>query len=139
MPWSEAPKCWGYNTSGELGDGTNVTSLTPVPVVLAAGDVAKDVVAGFYGSCVILTNGAAKCWGGRVADGHDGANTLKPELKWPAGPIASITPHFTTCSLSVSGEIACALGQDNFPTSELSLGSLGPGTVAPTGVCRFFR
>src|SRR5258706_5096045 len=54
-------KCWGLNSSGELGDGTTTNRLTPVPVSGLSG--VQAVAAGDAHSCALLTNGTAKCWG----------------------------------------------------------------------------
>jgi alpha-tubulin suppressor-like RCC1 family protein len=54
-------KCWGYNASGELGDGTVTQSATPVAVVGLTNAVA--VVTGFHHSCALTAAGTVKCWG----------------------------------------------------------------------------
>lgn len=63
-------KCWGENTYGGLGDGTNTSRETPTSVSNLAG-VSAITSAGH--SCVLLTSGAAKCWGlndeGELGDG----------------------------------------------------------------------
>lgn len=56
-----ALKCWGSNSSGQLGDGSTVNSATPRAVPgLSSGVTA--VAAGHASTCV-LQNSEAKCWG----------------------------------------------------------------------------
>jgi alpha-tubulin suppressor-like RCC1 family protein len=58
-------QCWGYNVSGELGDGTTsyfsssavtVLGVTSATAISAAGD-------GTDHTCALLTGGTAMCWG----------------------------------------------------------------------------
>src|SRR6187431_887641 len=64
-------KCWGRNFSGQLGNGTNTNSTTPVNVV-GLIDVIS-VVAGDRHTCALLGAGTVKCWGfnttGELGDG----------------------------------------------------------------------
>ncbi|MFZ1438946.1 MAG: S-layer homology domain-containing protein [Candidatus Microthrix subdominans] len=64
-------KCWGENTYGGLGDGTNTSRDTPTSVANLSG--ATTITLGSAPACVRLTNGGAKCWGlndiGQVGDG----------------------------------------------------------------------
>jgi alpha-tubulin suppressor-like RCC1 family protein len=67
-----AVTCWGGNNSqGQLGDGTNTSSGTPVPVVGITGATA--LVAGPYGSSCAVVGGGVSCWGnndyGQLGDG----------------------------------------------------------------------
>ncbi len=56
-----AAKCWGKNTAGSLGDGSNTARLLAVDVMdLSSGVTA--VTAGGGQTCAVH-NGAAKCWG----------------------------------------------------------------------------
>lgn len=54
-------KCWGNNGSGQLGDGTIDTRLTPVDVVDLTSE-SSFIAAGSNHTCAIH-NGKAKCWG----------------------------------------------------------------------------
>ena len=64
-------ECWGYNDDGELGNGTQADSNTPVTVSGIAN--ATQVAAGDFGTCALLTDGTVDCWGynssGELGDG----------------------------------------------------------------------
>jgi alpha-tubulin suppressor-like RCC1 family protein len=65
--------CWGYNNSGELGDGTttgpetcltSACSTTPVPV--SGITDATATATGLDSSCAVLETGGIDCWGGNT-------------------------------------------------------------------------
>jgi len=63
---------WGYNGSGQLGNGTTTDSPTPVPVSGLSNVVA--VAGGGEHSLALLSNGAVMAWGDNE-DGELGAGT----------------------------------------------------------------
>ncbi len=68
---SGAAYCWGGNSSGQLGNGTNTDNATPQPV---SGTFAFTAIgAGFAHTCGLVAGGATYCWGdnssGQVGDG----------------------------------------------------------------------
>jgi alpha-tubulin suppressor-like RCC1 family protein len=83
--------CWGYNTSGQIGDGTTGAVIAgqqagrsrAVQVLKSAGvplTGVSDMVAGSYHTCAIIS-GEAWCWGlndkGQLGDGTT-TNRLYP-------------------------------------------------------------
>jgi alpha-tubulin suppressor-like RCC1 family protein/sRNA-binding regulator protein Hfq len=65
-------KCWGWNSNGQLGDGTNTEHHTAIdPSGLTSGAVG--IAAGGYHSCFLTSSGLVKCTGdntfGAVGDG----------------------------------------------------------------------
>ena len=53
--------CWGSNVDGQLGNGTNAASTTPVAVTGLAGVDAMS--AGDFHSCAHLPDNTIRCWG----------------------------------------------------------------------------
>lgn len=107
-----AVRCWGNNTSGQLGDGTLTAATTPVAVSGLAGGVAA-VSAGDDNSCALLTSGAVKCWGGngqgQLGDGSI-SNRLTPVdvIGLGSGSTAQIDAGGAhTCARSSSGGMSC--------------------------------
>jgi alpha-tubulin suppressor-like RCC1 family protein len=58
---SGAVECWGWNQDGELGDGTNMSS--PSPVVATVTSNAQDLAVGGEHVCVRIPDGNIQCWG----------------------------------------------------------------------------
>lgn len=62
MSSNGSARCWGANYSGQLGNGTTISSSQPVVVSGLSG--ATHVAAGSAHSCaLILLNGHVECWG----------------------------------------------------------------------------
>ncbi|MBT4066014.1 MAG: RCC1 repeat-containing protein, partial [Euryarchaeota archaeon] len=56
--------CWGDNSQGQLGDGTNTNRNTPTQTLsLGTNRTAVAISLGQFHTCVILDNGAVSCWG----------------------------------------------------------------------------
>ncbi len=71
--------CWGLNSSGQLGDGTNGASLVPVNVGGGGGTPGWTAIfAGLGHSCGVRA-GVALCWGNNSA-GQLGDGTNTPSL-----------------------------------------------------------
>ncbi|KAF8058355.1 UBE3A [Scenedesmus sp. PABB004] len=112
--------CWGFNGSGQLGEGTNTTSRpSPVAVTWPGGapltGVAQ-IAAGQYHTCATLANGTAVCWGdnasGALGDGTSGAlgvnnNRLNPVAVSNLTGVALVAAGLrSTCAIA-GGEVAC--------------------------------
>jgi len=54
-------RCWGLGTSGQLGNATSITALSPVAV--SGITTAASLSAGSAHTCALLASGAARCWG----------------------------------------------------------------------------
>jgi alpha-tubulin suppressor-like RCC1 family protein len=71
--------CWGYNSWGQLGNGTTNTTATKLPVIGIT--TAAAITAGDRHTCTLLTNATIKCWGlnyyGELGNGTT-ADSLTP-------------------------------------------------------------
>jgi hypothetical protein len=80
-------KCWGNNSAGQLGDGTQTTRTSAVTAI-ASGSGATDVTVGQDHTCAVVS-GALKCWGSdnqyQLGDGA----TAKSDQQhlWPHFPL----------------------------------------------------
>ena len=128
-------KCWGSNSSGQLGDGTTTRQNTPVSVLASAGVELTGIVAvsaGSAHSCALTTTGGVKCWGGNTS-GQLGNNSVTNS----STPVdvhtssSSITPLSGVTAISVGGSYSCALMSNGTVKcwGDAAYGQLGNGNT----------
>ena len=106
---NSAVKCWGLNSSGQLGDDTATNSLSPV-LVSGITDAAE-VSAGGRHTCARLSDSTVWCWGNNT-DGQLGDNTtagsrvpVQVQGITTAAGISAGGNH--TCSVLANGTVWC--------------------------------
>jgi alpha-tubulin suppressor-like RCC1 family protein len=96
---------WGNNQFGQLGNGTNTDSSTPVPVNLPVGTTVKAVRAGCFFSLALTTSGQVLAWGnnefGQLGNGNSGDSSTPVPVSLPPGT--------TVKAISAGGDHALAL------------------------------
>ncbi|MFO7894634.1 MAG: Ig-like domain-containing protein [Longimicrobiales bacterium] len=105
-----AAYCWGANGAGQLGDGTNDYSNTPVAVSGGHQFVAL-APAHYQHQCALTDTGTAYCWGlndhGQLGDGG-GANSNVPVAVSGGMTFDALTSGFLhTCGLDPDGNGYC--------------------------------
>jgi len=129
-------RCWGWNSNGELGDGTNTDSATPVTVVATGTGTTlsgiTQISAGDYHTCAVLDDKTARCWGakgeGRLGDGTNTGSSNQPVTVVATG----VGTTLSAVTQITAGEAhTCAMLEDT--TARCwgwnAFGQLGDGTT----------
>ncbi len=119
-------KCWGFNSMGQLGDGTTTERHTPVDVSgLATG--AASIAAGREHTCALTVAGGIKCWGqnwnGEVGDNTRTARNVPVDVTGISSGATVVTAgSYHTCAAMAAGAIKCWGANDS--------GQIGDGDPA---------
>lgn len=101
--------CWGFNLTGQLGDGSRTARVTPVAV--AGGLTFSMLSAGSSYTCGVTAAQAAHCWGwnaeGQLGDGTT-ADQSAPVPVAGGLAFASVSAgSFHTCGITTAGDTYC--------------------------------
>nr|WP_233585726.1 RTX toxin [Corallococcus sp. CA054B] len=128
-----AVRCWGLNTSGQLGTGQPLNySLFRDSGSIDLGTSALQISAGSTHTCALLSTGSVRCWGANASGQLGDGKTALRSTPGPAVDLDGATAYQVTAS---SGTHTCALlstgkarcwGQGNF-------GQLGYGNTNNIG------
>ncbi|UXR65760.1 hypothetical protein EZJ49_05795 [Bdellovibrio bacteriovorus] len=138
---SKSAVCWGGNQTGQLGDGTGISSNSPVAVSGLTN--IKRIVAGSSAwmndgiSCALLESGQVQCWGsnhsGTLGNGDNAVtHSLVPIEVVGLSDIKDINIGYgndsngngTACAITSNGDLYC--------WGSNSTGMVGDGTTSPT-------
>ena len=118
-------RCWGRNNLGQLGNGTNTESDTPVEVEGIAN--ATQVTAGYEHTCALLSTGQIKCWGwnagGELGAGFASVDSdTRVEVQGITDATRVVAGIQDTCAVLSTGSVEC--------WGENAYGELGNGSTA---------
>ncbi len=135
-------KCWGENTSGQVGNGT-VSAVEKIPVqVTGLSDVVTVDVGGHNSSpdttaCAVKTDGTIWCWGdnasGQLGNGNTGTDSSVPvQVSSMADAVdVQLGGISFACALRETGQVECwGSGDFNVQGDGGSSGSNTPGLVS---------
>jgi Tol biopolymer transport system component len=119
-------KCWGFDSEGELGNGTMSSyppAWSPVPVV-GLPDGIQGIASGAHHTCAIKPNGGLVCWGentyGQLGNNStNNSSTPVPVSGLGSGVMAVAAGRRHTCALLDTGIVKC--------WGENAFGQLGRG------------
>jgi alpha-tubulin suppressor-like RCC1 family protein len=116
--------CWGDNSEGQLGDGTN----TSRPAVAAVKNLASDIVelsGGRFFVCARHQSGSISCWGGgtngQLGNGKTDNSTSPVSVAGVTDALQLAAGLRHTCALRGGSRVSCWGGNSD--------GQLGNGTT----------
>ena len=129
LVWEDV-KCWGLNSSGQVGNGTESDTAITIPVaVVGLASPATAVTSGRIHTCA-LTAAGVSCWGhntyGQLGDGTLVSSAVPVEVSG-LGDIGKVSAGgYFSCAVTDSGGVNC-WGRNNS-------GQLGDGTTEGSSV-----
>ena len=147
--------CWGVNSSGELGDGTdagpqacNNAPCSTTPVAVSGITNATELALGEEHACALLLGGQIDCWGdnfsgdlgdgtdaGPQACGGDACSTTPVAVSGITNATEIVAGDAHTCALLSSGQVDC---WGTNVSEQLGDGQFGSGPQFGPQICGFF-
>jgi alpha-tubulin suppressor-like RCC1 family protein len=122
-------KCWGENTYGAVGDGTNTNRDVPTDVLGLTSGI-KQISAGLEDACALTNKGAVRCWGydgfGELGDGGNTDTNSPVDVSGLTKGITQVSAGLATCALTTAHRVRC-WGYNG-------AGELGDGTYTDSNV-----
>ena len=130
--------CWGYNGSGQLGDGSQTERHIPVAVNgtgLVNGLTVKSIKVSANHTCAIASDDKAYCWGNN-GSGQLGDGTLIFKKNPIAVDTTGVLNGKTISYITVSNTTTCVATSDygNYCWGDNSTGHLGNGSAGNSSV-----
>jgi len=107
--------CWGYNTTGQLGDNSTTRRDTPVAVDTSGvlnGKTVKAISVGDSHTCAIASDDQVYCWGSNN-NGRLGDNSTTQSLVPVAVDNSGALSGKTVKSISLGFDNTCAIASDD--------------------------
>lgn len=131
-----AARCWGYNGSGQLGNGATTAASTSVPVTgLTTGTT--QISAGDGNTCAVAA-GAVKCWGDNTFSqlGRTGGGSAIPvAIPVLTSGVSSVSTGFAHVCALAAGSVRCwgsnggYAGESPYGFVDVPYGLLGAGSL----------
>ena len=105
-------KCWGRDSSGELGIGRTTTydkSSTPLIVNLGIGRTALSVSTGAQHTCAVVDDGSLKCWGRNYYGELGVGGTVGTGIQYTTPQSIDLGTDRTAISVTSGGSQTCAV------------------------------
>jgi alpha-tubulin suppressor-like RCC1 family protein len=118
---------WGFNASGQLGNGTPTNSSSPVAVSLPSGTTVTAIAGGVYHSLALTSSGQVLAWGsngyGELGNGTTTNSSTPVAVSLPSGTTVTAIAggHEHSLALTSTGQVL-AWGSNLY-------GELGNGTT----------
>lgn len=134
-------KCWGSNSSGQIGNGSTGGVVTAPADVSGLQSGVKQVAVGNTHACAVLSDGTAKCWGagsyGALGDGTTQAKNTPVTVTAVSETIVKISAgSLYSCAVLGNGSVKCwgdnakrNLGDGSFSSSYSVAAKTATGVV----------
>jgi alpha-tubulin suppressor-like RCC1 family protein len=106
-------RCWGQNSTGQLGYGNTTQRNSPGPDINFNGALVTSISTGFRHTCAVLNTQTARCWGENITGKLGYGDTTQrlspgPDINFNGTLVNKIfAGYIHTCAILVTGGTRC--------------------------------